>query len=202
MTIATSHVVAEAASLADADFINPTTGQRWTMVATLDDATFFAETASDLLAAMIPDYPAYVPPATGASEDRIEAAGAEEEKALIIRWDHACHIAHEVQTIHCNDASRLGRFDPADHDEDILTAIFTDKKLPVVGVDYWTLATVPLVLVATHYAPTTHLAPPQGKDGGEVLWLDPSDEMAYLRSLDALGVIGLHVADDLADQPV
>lgn len=46
------------------------------------------------------------------------------------------------------------------------------------------MAAVPLVLVTTSYVPHTDTAPVTGN----VLWIDPADEVAYLRSLRDAGL--------------
>lgn len=48
---------------------------------------------------------------------------------------------------------------------------------------------VPLVLIATDYLPFTGREAPTGN----VLWLDPSTEVTYLRSLARLGILEFRV---------
>lgn len=55
---------------------------------------------------------------------------------------------------------------------------------------------VPLVLIASYYAPAGGCPRPQATDGmpANVIWIDPSDDAALLTSLDEVGVITLHEA--------
>lgn len=62
---------------------------------------------------------------------------------------------------------------------DVLTAIFTE----------WTNADVPLVLVATEYAPYGTAVKP----AGNVMWVDPFTETTFLDTLSEIGIVELLV---------
>lgn len=146
-----------------------------------NEGVAFAETAGDIMGLLIDGY-ADLPD----TED-----GA--DQALVARWRQAVSTAAMVQAELCANAVENDTFDPATSGEDTLTALFGEKDEAVTGIDHWPHDRVPLVLVATDYAPfVTDRTPP----GGNVLWIDPSDELAYLRSLANLGLIGFYTHDD------
>jgi len=107
------------------------------------------------------------------------------------RYRFAVLAASQVQAVLAADAVADGTFDPADHDEATLTALFASRAHPVPEqVETWGLA-VPLVLVATDYEPYTDRALPLGN----VKVVDPADERTLLGSLSDLGVVSLYVQD-------
>jgi hypothetical protein len=67
-------------------------------------------------------------------------------------------------------------------------AVLTDERTMPPAVSIWS-APVPLLLVDCWYEPTTDLARPVGRDPGEIFWLEPSDEVAYVRSLALLDIV-------------
>lgn len=79
-----------------------------------------------------------------------------------------------------------------DESEESLTALLSDKTVPVEGFESWDHETVPLVLLATDYDP---YVPDRPAPTGNIVWIDPSDETAFLNSLSNLGVINFYVQD-------
>jgi hypothetical protein len=70
-----------------------------------------------------------------------------------------------------------------------------DRSVPPAP-DVWT-APVPLVLVASFYAPAGDLVAPLGAGGPpNLVWLDPTSADALLRSLSRAGVVQLSQADE------
>lgn len=61
--------------------------------------------------------------------------------------------------------------------------ILGDRAEPPV-LERWT-APVPLVLVTAHYQP----AGPRPRPEGEIVWLDPANDLSLLRSLHQAGVV-------------
>lgn len=169
-------------------------GEPWPMIAVLGDRFAVANDPSALLGEIIDGYPVYVPPADDGEEETLDARGDVDDEAAYIRWEHACMMATQIQGMFCDDAAQQGRFDPAEESEEILTAFFQDRSLPVTVQD-WTHP-IPLVLVTTNYSPATALPPPMGKDGGEIIWLDPTDEVKYLRSLANAGALDFEFQDE------
>ncbi len=138
------------------------------------------ECAADLLGALIDGY------------DRLPAGVAGEPEALQLRWHHAVNVANNVQQTRTAEAANQGQLDLKQLDEADLTLLFADRANPV-DVDMWELA-VPLVVLTTDYAPYSSRTPPDGR----VVWIDPSDEMRYLRSLGELGLIEFYTYRETA----
>lgn len=140
------------------------------------EATVFSDHLSDLVGAVIPGY----------------SAATDDEAALLARWQCAAATATEVQQL---IAAGEG-LDPSVESEDVLTAVFTDRALPLpaelVG-ERWEHR-VPLVLLATDYEPFT----PAAKPSGNVRFIDSSTERAFLRSLADLGVLSFYTHGESA----
>ena len=154
-------------------------GSPWPFALVRGEETILADDAGDIVSFLIDGY-----------EDVADDPSGHDE-ALILRAATAVTLTATIQAIMATDALNEGRFDPAEADEATLTAIFGDRTVPVLDTDRWD-HDVPLVLVATDYEPFTHEVPPTGN----VLWVDPSDEMAFLQSLANLGVITFYVHED------
>lgn len=154
-------------------------GTQWPMALVRGDQTVFADTATELVGHLIEGY-ANLPDTEGGNA-----------QALVARWRTCVATASDVQALICADRAAEGTFDPAAESEEVLTALFSDKTVPVEGFDTWDLGSVPLVLVATDYEPYTERVAPTGN----VLWIDPSDEVAFLHSLTNLGVIQFYTHD-------
>ena len=114
-----------------------------------------------------------------------------DEEALVMRVEQAVLICSTIQAMLCADATSEGKFNPAEESEETLTALLGDRTIPVLHVAEWTHE-VPLVVLTTDYAPYTTHTPP----GGNVWWLDPSDEAIFLQSLSTHGLIQLYVHGD------
>lgn len=137
------------------------------------DSATFSDHLSDLVGAVIPGY----------------SAVTDDESALLARWQCAAATATEVQQL---IAAGEG-LDPSLESEDVLTAIFTDRALPLpveATASRWEHR-VPLVLLATDYEPFT----PAAKPSGNVRFIDSSTERAFLRSLADLGVLAFYTHD-------
>ena len=150
-------------------------GSEWPFMMTLHDgSTMHGLSAGVLLAEMIAGY----------------AEAGEGERATLRARDALRH-AVRAQDLAIARAREAGVVDPADPaDVPLLDLLELPKdeplELAVDGEDGqapW-LAAVPLVLVTTSYAPHTDTAPVTGN----VLWIDPADEVAYLRSLRDAGL--------------
>ncbi len=129
--------------------------------------TTFSESTTDLVEVVLPGYTAL-----------------DDDAAMLARWECAAATATELQQL----LAAANDLDPATESEDTLTAIFTDRANPLPdgsldGAGEWTHP-VPLVLLATDYAPFTEVPAPHGN----VQFLDSSTEGAFLRTLSALGV--------------
>lgn len=142
------------------------------------EMTVFSDDMSDLIGSVIPGY-----------------AGLSLEDATIERWKCAAATATDLQQL----MAAAGGLDVAVESEDVLTAIFTDRAnaLPdgSLTAGEWTHQ-VPLILVATDYQPfTSALAP-----NGNVQFLDPSSERAFLVTLAQTGVWQFYTHDAITIQ--
>lgn len=113
------------------------------------------------------------------------------DACLVMRYEELVHVADKVQAWLVDDGASRDAFDLVLAGEDVLTALFQGRDQPFAGVwrdgamsFEWT-EDVPLVVIATDYAPFTSRPAPTGR----VLTLDPSSEMSYCLSLAALGLL-------------
>lgn len=155
-------------------------GSPWPMAMVSGGSTVFADDATTIVAHLLPGYADI--PDTDDGHDQ----------ALLVRWQSAVATASDVQALICADRAQEGKFDPAAESEDALTALFSDRTIPVSNFESWDHPSVPLVLVATDYSPFVERTPVTGN----VLWIDPSDEVAFLHSLANLGVIEFYTNDE------
>ncbi|SDH37687.1 hypothetical protein [Microbacterium sp. 77mftsu3.1] len=96
---------------------------------------------------------------------------------LQARIDVLAPLAAQAQTLILADLATAG----VRLSEDELTAAMRNKEL-YAGISRWN-PSEPLVLMTTAYQPYTD----QEKPEGAVLWLDPTNEAAFLGSLQKLG---------------
>lgn len=149
-------------------------GLEWQHVMVLHDgSTVYADTATEVLAELLPGY-------------QLLDADAQ----LSARCRHAHQVAAFVQRLYLERATRDDGFDQAANAA-LVEIMGTDKAVslslslphaPQQPADW--LPSVPLVLVNTQYAP--HQAYPP--IGGNVIWIDPASEAGYLLSLRASGI--------------
>ncbi len=175
-------------------------GGPWPYVAVaLDGTSHFADSVTEIIEATLPGY---------ANLTFVDDAGTIElldegnDVALVMRYDDLIGYATGLQEHIVTTAIESGDFDPASVSEDVLTALFAERIVPFEGVPFtndvndprvsleWELD-VPLVLIASDYVPFTERSAPTGN----IIWLDPTTELTYLRSLDRLGVLKLLVAE-------
>ncbi|PWJ25673.1 hypothetical protein ATK17_1809 [Branchiibius hedensis] len=149
-------------------------GARWQFVMLFGDRMqAVADTATELLPLVVAGY------------DHIAADDI--ESAFLARFDHAAGVAAFVQ----HSALQAAIDGGYQLDDDVATTAMMSPKTdplpgPVLGrAGVWG-EPVPLVLVASHYAPYTELAAPSG-DG--VILVDPYTEKGYLAGLDQLGLV-------------
>lgn len=158
--------------------VNPVDGTLFPFVMAFNDSVILAETRTELAAELIEGYA------------EIPDTEAGNEEALFARYRSCVDIANTTQGLIAGQAAETGTFDPAVETEDILTALFTDKSEKIDEIAEWSHK-VPLVLVATGYAPYNSTPRP----AGNVLWLDPYTETTYLGTLADTGLIELVVQE-------
>jgi len=140
--------------------------------ALLDNATggiTEAETVSDLVDGMIAGH-----------------AFADDEQRLVLRALFLAEHANAVQATILADVAHhyeLG--------EDALTVLLHDRVVETVAFDRWD-SDIPLILIATGYAPFTDRPRPAGD---AIIWLDPSTEISFLQSVSAVGPVAWYVSD-------
>lgn len=147
-------------------------------------ALTLSDSASELVGMAIPGY-----------TDLPESEWGHDE-ALGMRYDFLVELARRTQQSIVDQAVKSGELVLTALSDDATTALFADRSNPFGGLPtgdggwsyQWDLA-APLVLIATDYQPYTYRPTPDGR----IVWLDPSTELSFLRSLDTLGIIELRV---------
>ncbi|NVM96068.1 hypothetical protein [Arthrobacter wenxiniae] len=142
-----------------------------------EDRSVLADTRTELTAELIEGY-----------ADLPETEEGDTE-ALYARYGTSVQIANTLQQVLAAQAAEEGTFDPSTQSEDVLTAIFTDRSEKIDEIAEWTNQDVPLVLIATEYAPYGTATKP----AGNVLWIDPFTETTFLQTLSDIGVVELFV---------
>lgn len=142
-----------------------------------EDRAVLAETRTELTAELIDGYAELPETEEGDTE------------ALYARYRASVQIANTLQQVLAANAAEEGTFDPSTQSEDVLTAIFTDRSEKIDEIAEWTNKDVPLVLVATEYAPYGTATKP----AGNVLWVDPFTETTFLKTLSDIGIVELFV---------
>jgi len=175
-------------------------GAPWPYAAvSISGESYFADSVTEIIEATLPGY---------TDLKFVDAAGNVEfldegnDVALVMRYDDLIGYATGLQEELVSTAIEKGDFDPDAVSEDVLTALFAERIVPFEGVPLsddandtrvnleWELD-VPLVLITSDYLPFTERPEPTGN----VIWLDPTTELTYLRSLDRLGVMKLLVSE-------
>jgi hypothetical protein len=175
-------------------------GGPWPYVAvTLSGLTYLADSVTEIIEATLPGY-ADLKFVDGAGN--VEFIDEGNDVALVMRYVDLIGYAAGLQESLVGTAIERGDFDPALASEDVLTALFAERIVPFEGVPLtddvndervnleWELE-VPLVLMTSDYVPFTERPAPTGN----IVWLDPTTELTYLRSLDRLGVMKLLVSE-------
>ena len=143
-------------------------------------ALTLSDSASELVATAIPGYM------------NLPEGDAGDDEALGMRYDFLVELARRTQQSIVDQAVKSGELDLAALSDDATTALFADRTQPFDGLPtvdggwsyQWDLV-APLMLIATDYEPYTGRTVPSGR----IVWLDPSTEVSFLRSLHTLGII-------------
>lgn len=126
--------------------------------------SIFADSLSDIVSVLIPGY-----------EDLDDED--DDDPHLNARIDALAPMAKDAQALMtAHLAAGEIRLTEAE-----LTAAFQDKEQPV-SLEKWN-PSEPLILLTTTYEPFTDATPPEGA----ILWLDPTNEAAFLGSLNKIG---------------
>lgn len=148
-------------------------GRDWLVIwLSSEGGIIFADTISDVVGELVPGYNDFV-------DDDVD-----EDPYLHARIDVIAPLAAQAQALVLADLAERGlRLSEAE-----LNAALANKELPY-PLDKWT-QDEPLVLLTTAYAPFSDVLRP----AGNVLWLDPSNETAFLAALRVLGQGSLWVS--------
>ena len=144
------------------------------------ESTTFADTRTEIIAELLEGY--------GAIPEGEDGDGI----ALIARHEAALVLASRLQEMLAADAVNNGTWNAAEASEDVLTAIFTPRSEGVAFDGQVWNETVPLVLVATSFAPLTD----RERITGNVLWIDPYTETTFLQTLGEANLIDLRIQDE------
>jgi hypothetical protein len=160
---------------------HPTTGASWPFALLVGDDTVFADSLGELVGFVIPEY----------GDIPLTDDGA--EQALFARVDAGARLVALAQGSILAALAESGEFVPESLSESVLTALFEERG---TGASEWDGVwdyEVPLLLLSTDFAPFTGQAPVTGN----VQYFDPSDERAFLASLESLGWAQMFVNAEL-----
>ncbi|MCT2222491.1 hypothetical protein [Microbacterium paraoxydans] len=113
-------------------------------------------------------------------------ADADDDQRLLLRARFLAEHANAVQATILADVAHH-----YDLDEDALTVLLHDRVREAVAFDRWD-SDIPLILISTGYTPFTDRPRPVGDS---IVWLDPSTETSFLRSISSIGPVTWFVAD-------
>lgn len=113
------------------------------------------------------------------------------EVQFLMRLEQAIVITTAVQESIVAAAVQHGDLDETT-DEHVWTTLLAQRETADPGVRWE--HRIPLVLVSSLFAPYTDRDQPIGN----IAWIDPTDDVTMLDTLQALGVIELSERDDLA----
>lgn len=133
-----------------------------------DDAVY-GDTATDLCEAIIPDY------------DTLDHDPDGDREALIKRYEASVVIADDLQQMLHASASEEVRASLTEEETAVVT---TSRADSVVSLDQPWEHEIPLLLIATDYAPYTDTPAPVG----EVAFINPHTEASFLISTSQLDI--------------
>jgi hypothetical protein len=168
---------------------------RWPFLMIHGSTAVWADTRTELIGELIAGY-----------DDLADDPDGYQE-ATGLRYVQAVTVTTAVQTSVLLEAGESGAFDPAvlvttPKGDEQLQALMIERTVPFAPAPGTPLDgdgddgpvwdhEVPLVLIATDYAPFTDRARPTGR----IIWFDPSNERTHLNSLADLGQIALFIDD-------
>lgn len=175
-------------------------GAPWPYAAvSISGESYFADSVTEIIEATLPGYADLKFVDAGGDVEFIDEGN---DVALVMRYNDLISYATGLQAELVRIGIERGDFDPNTIGEDVLTALFAERIVPFEGIPLsddvndvrvdldWSYD-VPLVLITSDYVPFTERSAPTGN----IIWLDPTTELTYLRSLDRLGVMKLLVAE-------
>lgn len=154
-------------------------GTQYPFALNFPESATFADTRTELVATLLDGY------------GDIPEGGEGDDRALISRHEGSLIIASRLQEVFAAEAVNQGRWDQTQASEEVLTAIFTPRSEGPAFTGDWS-EKVPLVMVATDFAPLTE----RERITGNVVWIDPFTETTFLQSLHEAGAIELLIQQD------
>lgn len=159
--------------IVDPETIETVDPQQYPFVMTAEEAIVASTSITELVAAL-----------PGMAEGYLDL---DDEHALYARHELAVQAAREAQD---ELARSCEAFDPDNASEEVLTVMFgLPKTTSLAGLKRWD-EPVPLVLIATDYAPFTDALAP----AGNVKFINPADERSFLDTLMDVEMVDLVVA--------
>lgn len=138
--------------------------------------TFLADTATECVEELVEGYAKLRP--------------SDADKATILRHQYMIQVATLLQArFTAHEVFHNGYLLDDDPDHDAVAVLLTDRNV-FVSIEKWDHQ-VPLVLLRTDYEPFTAEQLPSGN----IVWLDPSDEMKFLVTLNDAGVIEFRISE-------
>lgn len=155
-------------------------GGLWPFALLVGEDTVYADSLSELIAYVIPGY------------DQFAGDPAGDVLAFLARVDMLSSTVAEAQALILATAVRDGEVVIETLSEDYLTALLSPRGVGVVdgsGFDNSWSIEPPLLLLDIDFAPFTDVP----RITGNAHYYDPSDERAFLESLEKLGLVNLFV---------
>lgn len=134
-----------------------------------------AETRTELVESLIIGY------------DQLGVDEASTDERLWLRYQSLVAFGNAFQGALAAAAQEAGDFDMSNESEDVVTALMLPKDQKIDEIARWDHK-VPLVLLASNYAPYMSSPLPEGEN---VIVLDPINETTYLDSLHKAEIIEL-----------
>ncbi|WP_156250949.1 hypothetical protein [Pseudactinotalea terrae] len=150
-----------------------TTAQDATFALLVDGEAYYADTVTELVAALIPGY------------DTDHEITLEQRWRMAVLRTNALQADLAVRAVEA-DPHLMGRLT-----EEELTALFASRGDLFAVPATWT-CDIPLVLIATDFAPYTDRPAPEGN----VRFIDPADERGLLMSLTAAGDLTFYTREE------
>ena len=176
---------------------HPDGGEYSYAIFTSEGTATFTDSLIEAISQNLPGYAELAERMAARESDSDEAADA----MLGMRYDDLRIYADALQRWLINDAAENGRVNLEQIGDQALTALMSERLVPFGGIEgedgtvgYTWECEVPLILFVTDYQPYTSRPQPDGR----IIWVDPSTELAYMQSLDALGVVDFMVLEPAA----
>lgn len=148
--------------------VNPDTGSPYLFHVRAGDKDIYADRNDELLAGII-------------GEEYLDETDPED--AFMVRLEKSIALAEVLQESIVGSAVQAGDL-TAEDDEDVWTPLMDPRETAIPAGDSWSHK-VPLVLVRSFFDPYSDPKPPTGN----ILWIDPTDDLTLLDSMSDAGFI-------------